>query len=135
MNRFVIAALAATALFAPVAQAQDASPERRGEPRAEDRQEGRGPAHGEARHGAQAQPRKAAVPQRQYHAEVKQPHGWRAGERFDRRYAPHYTRVVHVDHYGLKPPQPGYVWVRSGADAVLVRLSNNIVVAIHSGVF
>lgn len=120
MNRFV-AALAATVLIAPVAQALEP-------PRAETRQEGRGPAPGKA--AAQALPR----PQ-QYHVAVKQPHAWRVGDRFDRRAAPDYARVVHVDRYGLAPPPRGHVWVRSGSDALLVRLSGNLVATIRSGVF
>lgn len=126
MNRFV-AALAATALIAPVAQAQEP-------PRAETRQEGRDPAPGKT---AAAPPRSAAqaVPRHQYHVAVKQPHAWRVGDRFDRRAAPDYIRVVHVEHYGLQPPPRGHVWVRSGSDALLVRLSGNLVVTIRPGVF
>lgn len=47
---------------------------------------------------------------------------WRAGQRFDRRYAPNY-RVIDYRQYrgrGLYAPPRGYRWVRSGNDAVLV---------------
>lgn len=50
------------------------------------------------------------------------PRNWRAGQRFDRRYAPNY-RVIDYRQYrgrGLYAPPRGYRWVRSGNDAVLV---------------
>lgn len=129
MNRFVVAAVAASALVVPsLAQAQQRPPAE-GELRAEER---RDPPREPARPQHRAAPQ--AMPQ-QYHAEVRQPHAWTTGERFDRRRAPHYTRVVHLDHYGLTPPPPGHVWVRSGWDALLVRLTNNIVAEIRPGVF
>lgn len=47
---------------------------------------------------------------------------WRAGQRFDRRYAPHYAQIDyrHFRGRGLYAPPRGYRWVRSGNDAVLV---------------
>lgn len=134
MNRLIVAAVAVSALVAPpLAQAQERPPEG-SEVRAEDRRDA---PHRDASHH-QAQPQQRQRPQAmppQYRAEVRQPHAWRTGERFERSHAPHYTRVVYVDHYGLKPPPRGYVWVRSGWDALLVRLTNNIIVAIQPGVF
>lgn len=129
MNRFVVAAVAASALIAPFpALAQERPPES-GETRTEERRD-------PPRESARPQHRAAlqAMPG-QYRAEVRQPHAWSPGERFDRHRAPHYARIVHLDHYGLAPPPPGHVWVRSGSDALLVRLTNNIVVSIRPEVF
>lgn len=47
---------------------------------------------------------------------------WRAGQRFDRRYAPNYAQIDYRQFRGrgLYAPPRGYRWVRSGRDAVLV---------------
>lgn len=147
MNRFVIAAVAASTFAAPgFALAQDRPPEGRNDVRVEDQ---RGSQHGQTQRRTETrrddhrtqqtqrhvETKKHAAQPREYHAQVAQPRAWHSGDRFDRAYAPHYTRVVHVDHYGLHRPPAGYVWVRSGWDALLVRLSNNIVVSISPGVF
>lgn len=68
------------------------------------------------------------------HQRQMERHAWKEGDRFDRRHAPQYGRVDY-GRYGLQPPPPGHVWVRSGTDALLVILSNNLIVAINSGVF
>jgi Ni/Co efflux regulator RcnB len=54
---------------------------------------------------------------------------WRAGQRFDRRYAQNY-RVVDYRQYRarkLYAPGRGQQWVRSGRDAVLISGNGNIV--------
>jgi Ni/Co efflux regulator RcnB len=135
MNRFFATALAAAMLAAPsLAFARDMQD---GDGRDEPRHEQQAP---QRQHQPQAsrddhrQPdrdqRRSAAPQQHV-----QSRAWNQGDRFDRHYAPHYARVVYVERYGLAPPPPDQVWVRSGFDALLVRLSNNVVVAISPGVF
>lgn len=137
MKRFVTTALAAAILAAPgLAFAQNA-PDDRNQPRAEhqapqQQRHDAGRAEGHKSAPTHAQPQH----HQETHAQAQPQHrDWHRGDRFDRHYAPNYTRVVYVEHYGLRPPQPGYVWVRSGFDALLVQLSNNIVVSISPGVF
>ena len=143
MKRIIVTAVAAAILVAPsLASAHDA-PEDRTEARGEMRIEHQAPqSRQNSGHAASAQAdvRHAAPPrpQSQQHQQAQpqpQHYTWHQGDRFDRHRAPHYTRVVHVEHYGLHQPQPGYVWVRSGVDALLVRLSNNIVIGISPNVF
>lgn len=54
---------------------------------------------------------------------------WRAGQRFDRRYARNY-RVVDYRQYRAKrlyAPGRGQRWVRSGNDALLIASNGNVV--------
>lgn len=62
-------------------------------------------------------------------------HKFTNGERFERSRAQNYRRVNHAENKRLSAPRSGYVWVRSGSDALLVRLSNNIVSQVVSNVF
>jgi Ni/Co efflux regulator RcnB len=133
MKRFIVTAVAAAILVAPsLASAHDA-PEDRSESGGEARIEHQAPQSRQySGHVSPARPEthQAAPPPTQPRQQA-----WHRGDRFDRNHAPYYARVVHVDHYGLAAPPPGQVWVRSGGDALLVRLSNNTIVAISSGVF
>jgi len=52
---------------------------------------------------------------------------WRAGQRFDRRYANNYRVVNDYRTYRLAAPPRGHHWVRSGRDAVLVRDNGTVV--------
>ena len=63
---------------------------------------------------------------------VKQPryHGWRKGQRFDRRYARDYRVISNPRSYRLHDAPRGYHWVRSGNDAVLVGITSGIIAAI-----
>ena len=62
-------------------------------------------------------------------------HQFTTGEHFSRSRAPNYRRVSHRESNRLSAPPSGYVWVRSNHDALLVRLSNNVVTRIVTGVF
>lgn len=55
------------------------------------------------------------------------PRAWRAGQRFDRRYANNYRVVADYRTYRLAAPSRGQHWVRSGNDAILVRDNGTIV--------
>lgn len=62
-------------------------------------------------------------------------HSMKVGQRFSRSKAPHYRRVSHKEHSKLSSPPRGYVWVRAGKDALLVRLYNNKVKRIVGSIF
>lgn len=57
------------------------------------------------------------------------------GQRFDRNRADHYARLDYRHYKRLKAPPRGYMWVRSGRDAVLVRTSNNVILRVIDNVF
>jgi len=61
-------------------------------------------------------------------------HDWRAGQRFETRYAPNYRRITEYRSYRLRAPQRGFYWARSGRDAVLVR-PNGTIVEVRRGLF
>ena len=138
MKRIIVTLLASLALSASVVAAQAQAPQpqggpqgQQGRPQAVERHDGpsrsgAGQHHEQRRPAAQTAPRHQAQPS---------PRDWHAGERFDRHHAPHYARIHRIDHYGLQPPPPDHVWVRSGFDALLVQLSSNIIVSISPGVF
>lgn len=62
-------------------------------------------------------------------------HKFNKGERFERSRAVNYRRVDHREHARLSAAPRGYTWVRAGNDALLVRLSNNIVIRIVSDIY
>ncbi len=57
------------------------------------------------------------------------------GQRFDRSKASNYRRIDYRQHRQLSAPPRGYVWVRAGNDALLVRLSNNLIMRIVVGIY
>jgi hypothetical protein len=50
-------------------------------------------------------------------------HRWHRGERF---YGNRYV-VINWPHYRLRPPPPGYQWVRTGRQFVLIGITSGIV--------
>ncbi|WP_321325088.1 RcnB family protein [uncultured Parasphingorhabdus sp.] len=62
-------------------------------------------------------------------------HGFSKGQRFVRSKAPNYRRIDYRQHRQLSAPASGYVWVRAGNDALLVRLSNNLIVRIVANIY
>jgi len=62
-------------------------------------------------------------------------HPFTSGSRFSRSSAPNYRRVDYRESSRLSAPNSGFVWVRAGNDALLVRLSDNIVTRIVADVF
>lgn len=66
--------------------------------------------------------RNGTVVQRTVTTQANNVRNWRAGQRFDRRYAPRYAQIDYRQFRGrgLYAPPRGYRWVRSGRDAVLV---------------
>ncbi len=62
-------------------------------------------------------------------------HKFAKGQRFDRSKAANYRRVSYREHSKLSAPPSGYVWVRAGNDALLVRLSNNLIIRIVANIY
>lgn len=62
-------------------------------------------------------------------------HSFQRGEKFSRTQASNYRRVSYSENSRLSRPPSGQVWVRSGSDALLVRLSDNIVQQVVASVF
>lgn len=67
--------------------------------------------------------------------ESSKAHKFVKGERFDRSRAQNYSRINHRSYPRLSAAPRGYTWVRAGNDALLVRLSNNVVTQVVGGVF
>ncbi|WP_417593098.1 RcnB family protein [Parasphingorhabdus sp.] len=74
---------------------------------------------------------KAATPQKS----GSSGHKFVKGQRFDRAKASNYRRIDYREHRQLSAPPRGYVWVRAGNDALLVRLSNNLISQIVVGIY
>lgn len=74
---------------------------------------------------------KAATP----HKSSNSGHKFAKGQRFERAKASNYRRVDYREHRQLSAPPRGYVWVRSGHDALLVRLSNNLIIQIVASIY
>ena len=62
-------------------------------------------------------------------------HKFTKGDRFERSRAQNYRRIDYRTQSRLSAPSRGFVWVRSGNDALLVRLSNNVVARVVNNVF
>ena len=62
-------------------------------------------------------------------------HKFTKGERFERSRAQNYSRLDYGRYSRLRRPPSGYVWVRSGGDALMVRLADNIVAEVVSSLF
>ena len=102
----------------------------RGEP--EQRNESRGNANGPDRSNANSQQRPNNA--NSSHARTDR-HRFERGDHFDRSRASNYRRVNYTENRRLTAPPRGHVWVRSGDDALLVRLSNNLVTNIVTSIF
>jgi Ni/Co efflux regulator RcnB len=64
------------------------------------------------------------------------PRHWQRGQRFDHRYASNYRVVTNYRSYHrLYTPPRGYHWVRSGNDAVLVAITSGLIGAVIGGAF
>jgi Ni/Co efflux regulator RcnB len=105
MKKFIIAALAASVVTAPVMAAPWDGHNDRG--RMEQRHDNRG-----------------TQEQRFGHRQ------WQRGQRFDRRYAPNYQVIAAPHSYHLRPAPRGYHWVRSGNDAVLIGVTTGIIASV-----
>lgn len=62
-------------------------------------------------------------------------HKFAKGHRFERPKAVNYRRIDYRENRKLSAPPRGYVWVRAGNDALLVRLSSNLISRIVYGIF
>lgn len=73
-------------------------------------------------------------------AEYRRPHGyyvhrWRRGERLPFGYRASVYVVPNVAIYHLRPPPPGYYWVRVDNNAVLAAVATGVVVDIAYNLF
>jgi len=119
----VIATLLAAALIVPgAAQAQNRN------------SNDRAPAAQQAGKNDNDRGRQQATPPRQQQQQ-QQAHRFSQGERFDRNRATNYGRVDYRQNRKLSAPGRNQVWVRSGSDALLVLLSNNVIQRVVSGAF
>jgi Ni/Co efflux regulator RcnB len=55
---------------------------------------------------------------------------WNRGDRFDRRYAHNYRVISSPRFYRLHDAPRGYRWVQSGNDAVLVGITSGLIAAV-----
>jgi Ni/Co efflux regulator RcnB len=107
MNKFIIAALAASVLATPVLAAPNQNNDHRGRV--------------EQRHDARPDNRQV------------QNHRWNKGQRFDYRQAPNYRVITSARQYHLREAPRGYRWVRSGNDAVLIGITTGVIASVLAG--
>ncbi len=123
MKKFILAiaaaTLTATPLLAAPGQSQHGYPDQTQPRREQPAQHQSGPNQG---------PQKAKGA-----TAANKAHQWRRGDRFDRNRASNYRVIGNPRAYKLQAAPKGYRWVQSGRDAVLVRLSNNIISLVVTG--
>lgn len=117
MNKFILSAIATTLVASPLIAAVPAS----AQVRHETTTVRQGP------NGRTVVTKKTVVRPTQYR-------NWRAGQRFDRRYAQDYRVVTTYRNYRLSAPPRGSQWVRSGRDAILIN-GRGDVVQVRGGAF
>lgn len=91
-------------------------------------QQGRGNGHGNGHDASHNRSPRAQERSQSWHKFTK-------GEKFDRSRAEFYVRLEFGSHRRLRRPPPGHVWVRSGTDALLVRIVDNIVMDVVDSLF
>jgi Ni/Co efflux regulator RcnB len=118
MKKFILAAVAATVAFSPVAATV-------------------------AEAQAYQQQRKTTVVQKRNGNVVKKTvtkqtapqyrTGWKKGEKFNAKQARNYRQIDYRQYRGLKAPPRGYRYVQSGNDAVLVGITSGLIAAVVAG--
>ena len=110
MKKFILAAIAATTVFAVPASAADrdhrSSYSQRGD---HDRNWNKGRA--------------------------AQGHRWARGQRFDRRYATNYQVISNYRAYRLNAPPRGYRYVRSNNDIVMIAIATGLIGQVFNNAF
>lgn len=140
MNKIFAATLAAALLLPGTAYAQNNRPEtsntHRVDPKADSKTgaQSQQPAHGQ-QVSTSAKQNSAPQPKANSQGKATQHHKYSKGDRFSRSQAVNYRRVSYRENKQLKAPPAGYVWVRSGNDALLVRLRNNLIVQVVYDIF
>lgn len=119
MKKFIVAAITASLIGTPVLAApnQGHAPDNRGRMEQNDRRPD------VRRHAARPAPKQT------FHRA-----DWKRGDRFDSRRAVNYRVIKNPRIYRLGNPPRGHRWVQSGRNAVLVRISNNIVASVVKNV-
>lgn len=129
MKKFLLSAVAATLIAAPIMAAAPADAAQRHTTVIKHKANGR-----TVIKQKRQQPNRTVV----HRTVVNRPtyRTWSRGQRFDQRYAQHYTVVSNYRGYrGLYAPPRGYHWVRSGNDAVLVAITSGLIGAVIGGAF
>ncbi len=117
MKKFILILAAATLTASPVLAAPSQSHGQTGQ------------SQSDRARSDQGQSAQRGTPSRQ----AAQAHQWKRGERFDRNRATNYRVISNPRAYKLQSAPKGYRWVQSGRDAMLVRLSNNIISSVVTG--
>lgn len=117
MKKFILSALAATLVASPLLAAAPAEAQQRREVTTVR----------QSNNGRTVVTKKTVVRPNQYR-------NWRAGQRFDRRYAQNYRVITTYRNYRLAAPPRGSQWVRSGNDAILINGRGNVV-QVRGGAF
>ena len=112
MKKFILSALAATLVASPLLAAAPAEAQQRREVTTVRHNDNDG---------------RTVVRPNQYR-------NWRAGQRFDRRYAQNYRVITTYRNYRLAAPPRGSQWVRSGNDALLINGRGNVI-QVRGGAF
>jgi len=122
MKKFILAIMASSLIATQVLAAPNQSQHSQsqyGQPR-----------QAQASHG---QSQKAKVPAKVPAKTPVKAHQWKQGERFDRSKATSYRVISNPCAHKLQTAPNGYRWVQSGTDALLVRLSNNLISSVVTG--
>jgi len=126
MKKFILAIMASSLIATPVLAAPNQSQHSQSQHSQ--------PRQAQASHG---QSQKAKVPAKApVKTSAKTPtkaHQWKQGERFDRSKATSYRVISNPCAHKLQTAPNGYRWVQSGTDALLVRLSNNLISSVVTG--
>ena len=119
MKKFILAIAAASMMATPVLAAPN-----------------HGPQHAQTgyQQTSYSQPgKKQSGPVARAPAKQTKAHQWKRGDRFDRARATNYRVISNPRAHKLQNAPNGYRWVQSGRDALLVRLSNNVITSVVVG--
>jgi Ni/Co efflux regulator RcnB len=130
MKKFLLAAVAASTLFAVPANAADFG---RNDHRTSYQAQSR--ANDRNRTSYQTQSRVNDRDRAFRKAQSKQAHRWARGQRFDRRYASNYQVIGNYRTYHLQAPPRGYRYVRANNDILLVGIASGLIASVLAGHF
>ncbi|MDB5688793.1 MAG: hypothetical protein JWL91_669 [Sphingomonas bacterium] len=128
MKKFIIAALAASVLAAPVLAAPGDRYDNRGGRYEQNDRNDRGRSDRNDR--VERRDDRRNVVRNDRRAGPGQYRSWTRGQRFDSRYARNYRVISSPRAYRLRDAPRGYRWVQSGNDAVLIGLTSGIIASV-----
>lgn len=131
MKKFLMSAVAATLVAAPIMAAAPADAAQRHTTVIKHKANGRTVIKQKTK-----RPNRTVVRRTTYRAPQVRYRTWTRGQRFDHRYAQNYRVVTNYRSYHrLYSPPRGYHWVRSGNDAVLVAITSGLIGAVIGSAF